>query len=110
MPTYGPRDAEVLVFTFKHGLLSAMAHDLKLRATSFEVEVDEEHRRVRAKFDPASLRVVSAMRDGNEVMKRQESASAPSPQTSTRSTASEMSPTSVAAKHAAANTKPRVRR
>lgn len=66
MPTYGPRDAEVLVFTFKHGLLSAVAHDLKLRATSFEVEVDEEHRRVRAKFDPASLRVVAAMRDGNE--------------------------------------------
>lgn len=66
MPTYGPHDAEVLVFTFKQGLLSAVAHDLKLRASSFEIDVDEEHRRVRATFDPASLRVVTAMRDGKE--------------------------------------------
>lgn len=63
---FGPQNAEVLVFTFKRGLLSAVAHNLKIRVTSFEADVDEGARRVDARFDPASLRVVSAMRDGQE--------------------------------------------
>lgn len=59
-----PSSAEVLVFTFKEGLLSAVAHDLKLRVTKFGVDVDGD--RVTAEFDPTSLRVVNAMKDGKD--------------------------------------------
>lgn len=56
--------ADVLVFTFKEGLLSAVAHDLKLRVTSFRLEVASDA--VTAEFDPTSLRVVTAMKGGQE--------------------------------------------
>ncbi|RMG10453.1 MAG: YceI family protein [Deltaproteobacteria bacterium] len=58
----GPGEAEVYVYTFKEGLLSPVAHDLKLRAAAFEIAVEGE--KVRASFDPARIEVVSAMRDG----------------------------------------------
>lgn len=58
--------AECLVFTFKEGLLSAVAHDLEIRVTAFEVEVDEEKSRLTARFDPRSLRVVAALHGGRE--------------------------------------------
>src|SRR4051812_4209200 len=34
-----PASAECLVYTFKEGLLSAVAHDLKIRVERFEIEV-----------------------------------------------------------------------
>ena len=46
--------AEAFVFTFKDGLLSPLAHDLKLRVTKLEI-ADK-----RATFDASSLRVESA--------------------------------------------------
>ena len=58
--------AECFVFTFKEGLLSAVAHDVKIRVKSFHIEVHEEARRVEATFDAASLEVVSAMSGGSE--------------------------------------------
>jgi hypothetical protein len=58
--------AECLVFTFKEGLLSAFAHDLKIRVTRFVIDVDETGRVGEARFDAHSLRVVSAMQDGVE--------------------------------------------
>src|SRR5262245_51169697 len=58
--------AECLVFTYKDGLLSAIAHDLKIRVTKFSIEVDEATRAIAATFDATSLRVVGAMRDGAE--------------------------------------------
>ena len=58
--------AECLVFTFKEGLLSAIAHDLKIAVTRFRIEVDETARRIEGRFDANSLRVVCAMRDGKE--------------------------------------------
>jgi polyisoprenoid-binding protein YceI len=58
--------AECLVFTFKEGLLSAVAHDLEIRVTAFDVEVDEEKTRLTARFDPRSLRVVAALHDGRK--------------------------------------------
>lgn len=64
MPRYDASTAEVLVFTFKEGLLSAVAHDLKLRVTSFTVDVDGD--RVTADLDAGSLRVVAPMKDGQE--------------------------------------------
>jgi hypothetical protein len=56
------RAAEVFVYTFKEGLLSAVAHDLKLRVERCELDVEET--RVKASFDAGSLRVVTTRKDG----------------------------------------------
>lgn len=60
------RSADCFVFTFKEGLLSAIAHDLKIKVTRFDIAVDEQARTVEARFDATSLRVVCAMQDGAE--------------------------------------------
>jgi len=52
------------VLTFKEGLLSAVAHDLKLKVTSLTVDV--EGPQVKADLDASSLRVVTPMKDGAE--------------------------------------------
>jgi polyisoprenoid-binding protein YceI len=64
MPVIETSKAEVLVFTFKEGVFSAVAHDLKLRATRFRVDVDGET--VKADFELSSLVVVSAMKAGRD--------------------------------------------
>lgn len=64
MTTFDSSCAECVVLTFKEGLLSAVAHDLELRIETFDVEVSEDPPSVRASFDPRSIRVVSAMRNG----------------------------------------------
>jgi hypothetical protein len=56
--------AECLVLTEKEGLLSAVAHDLKIRVTKFELAWDGAT--LTASFDPRSLRVVNAMKSGRE--------------------------------------------
>jgi polyisoprenoid-binding protein YceI len=56
------RVAEVLVYSFKDGLLSAVAHDLKIRVERHELDVEETA--VKASFDASSLRVVTPRRDG----------------------------------------------
>ncbi|MBM3464466.1 MAG: YceI family protein [Armatimonadetes bacterium] len=58
--------AEVFVFTYKEGLLSAVAHDLKIRVNDFEITVDEENNDLTARFNPASLQVVNAMKEGRD--------------------------------------------
>lgn len=50
------------VYTFKEGLLSRLAHDLKLRLSAFEIVA--RGREVEGRFDPRALRVLGAMRDG----------------------------------------------
>jgi polyisoprenoid-binding protein YceI len=62
--TLGPPDARVTVFTFKEGLLSKMAHDLRIAVGRFEIAFEPEA--VRATFDPTSLTVVSPVRDGRD--------------------------------------------
>ena len=64
MPTYTAADAECLVYTFKEGLLSKVAHDLKIRVTQFELSVEDGA--VKGTFDPSSLRVVCARKDGRD--------------------------------------------
>jgi len=66
MPRYTQNDAEALVFTFKDGLLSKVAHDLKVRVNRFSVDFDPAAAKVTAEFDPSSLEVVNAVRDGAE--------------------------------------------
>lgn len=58
--------AQCLVFVLKEGLLSPVAHDLKLQIEEFEVAVDEPTRSVAAIFNADSARVLTAMRDGEE--------------------------------------------
>ena len=60
------QNAEVLVFTEKEGLLSPVAHDLKIRITVFALHVDEAAGRVTATLDASSLRVVCAMKGASE--------------------------------------------
>ncbi len=64
MPLYNPENAEVFVYTFKDGLLSAAAHDLKLRVARFRIDVDDEGKTVAGSFDAGSLAVLCARRDG----------------------------------------------
>ncbi len=62
--TFGPDRASCEVLVFRDGVLSAVAHDLVLRATRLEVDVDPERPAVSARVDATSLRVATAMRDG----------------------------------------------
>lgn len=66
MPTYDASQAQCLVFTYKEGLLSAIAHDLKIRVNKFQVEVDRDNEDLTATFDANSLEVVNAMENGQE--------------------------------------------
>lgn len=63
---FDPSTAEVLVLTYKEGLLSPVAHDLKIQVTRFTLDVADDLQSLEATFDATSLRVVSAMRDGRE--------------------------------------------
>lgn len=65
MPSYDASSAECLVFTFKEGLLSSVAHDLRLRITRFSLELGADGGVV-ASFDTNSLLVDSPMKDGVE--------------------------------------------
>ena len=58
--------ADCFVLTYKEGLLSPVAHDLKLRVTKFQIEVSDDLQHLEASFDSSSLRVESAMRNGRE--------------------------------------------
>jgi polyisoprenoid-binding protein YceI len=66
MSTYTQDNAECYIFTFKEGLLSPIAHDLRIRVTHFSIQVDEASGAVTASFDTASLRVDTPMKDGKE--------------------------------------------
>jgi hypothetical protein len=61
---YDQTNAECLVFTFKEGLLSPVAHDLRLRVTRFTLELDEARTQVVARFDTGALEVDTPMKDG----------------------------------------------
>lgn len=64
MAHFDETSAECLVLTYKEGLLSAVAHDLQIRVGRFSVDIDEARPAVEARFDAASLEVVSAMQNG----------------------------------------------
>lgn len=63
MPKFSNSDSECFVYTFKDGLLSAVAHDLRIRVTDFEIEIDDDDN-IHASFNANSLRVVNAMHNG----------------------------------------------
>src|SRR5687767_8832873 len=66
MTTFDQNNAECFVFTFKDGLLSPIAHDLRIKVTRFSVQLDEASGTLSATFDTGSLRVDTPMKDGNE--------------------------------------------
>ena len=66
MTILDPSKATCTVFTYKEGLLSLLAHDLKLRVTGFSIAIDEKNRSVDARFDAWSLRTACAMKNGSE--------------------------------------------
>lgn len=59
-------DARIEVFTFAEGLLAGVAHDLKLEVREFTLQIDEPSGAVLASLEPASVRVVCAMKQGRE--------------------------------------------
>jgi len=65
MPDFDPNSAECSVYTFKDGLLSAVAHDLKIKVTRFALKVDATT--VEGRWDARSLVVDAVMREGREV-------------------------------------------
>ncbi|MBK7539077.1 MAG: YceI family protein [Myxococcales bacterium] len=71
MPTLDASLAECRIFTFKEGMLSAVAHDLELDVTRFTIQIEGQidgqakgQAKVSARFETGSLRVLHAMRDG----------------------------------------------
>lgn len=64
MPTFDAESADCRVFTYKEGLLSAVAHDLELRVDTFSVEVSEDRASVTGTFDLRSIHVVDAIVEG----------------------------------------------
>lgn len=66
MPTYDAATATCHVFTFKEGVLSAVAHDLRIRAERFAIAIDEAAGTVEARVFADSLRVDCAMKGGRE--------------------------------------------
>lgn len=64
MPKFDAGTAECLVYTYKDGLLSAVAHDLQIRVTDFHIDIDPQEGAISGRFDARSLRVVSAVKDG----------------------------------------------
>lgn len=52
------------VYSYKDGLLSAVAHDLKLTLERFELEVDAGAGTVTGRFWPGSVRIEGAMKNG----------------------------------------------
>jgi hypothetical protein len=65
VPHFDQSSAECLLFTYKDGLLSAIAHDLILRVTRFDGEVDDQSLAIQLRCDASSLRVVSALQGGS---------------------------------------------
>lgn len=54
------------IFTYKEGLLSSLAHDLRINVTSFVIELGSPENFITARFDTRSLRVDCAMANGME--------------------------------------------
>lgn len=62
----GPQNADCFVYTQKEGMLSAVAHDLKLEVRSWTLQADPISSHVIATFKAASLTPLCAMKDGRE--------------------------------------------
>lgn len=66
MPKLDASQVRCHVLTYKEGLLSAVAHDLSIDVTKLSLQFDPADRSIDAVFDPTSLVVRCAMKDGVE--------------------------------------------
>lgn len=64
MAEFNSTNAEAEVLTFKEGMLSPMAHDLRIAVRTFVIKVEDGH--VEAEFDLSSLHVVTALKAGED--------------------------------------------
>ena len=64
MPSYEAAHARCFVYIFREGLLARVGHDLALEVRRLRIDVAGDRQRVEASFDPTSLAVVAAVRDG----------------------------------------------
>jgi hypothetical protein len=64
MRQFDQSSAECQVFTYKEGLLSRFAHDLRISVTSFVIVLGQDHGSIEASFDAESLLVDCAMVNG----------------------------------------------
>ncbi|MFO0726534.1 MAG: YceI family protein [Myxococcota bacterium] len=66
MPRLDATSARCEIFTLKEGLLSRVAHDLRIAVDRFTVELSDDRQSVTASFEPQSLRVVTAVVNGKD--------------------------------------------
>ena len=66
MKRFDQASATCQIFTYKEGLFSALAHDLRINVTSFVVELGDDDTLIEARFDAGSLHVDCAMVAGIE--------------------------------------------
>jgi hypothetical protein len=66
MKLFDQTTAVCQIFTFKEGILSTLAFDLRISVTSFVVELGDDDTVIEARFDAASLHVDFALSDGIE--------------------------------------------
>lgn len=66
MQRFDESTAVCKIFTYREGLLSPFAHDLRISVRSFFVEVGGVEHFIKASFDTGSLRVDCAVVDGKE--------------------------------------------
>ena len=67
MPRFDQTCARCDVYTFKEGLLSAAAHDLRIAVTRFSIDLDVDSPSATATFDARSLKTAAAMRGAVEM-------------------------------------------
>ena len=65
MPKHDESSASCQIFTYKEGLLSAVAHDLRISVSSFSIDIADDGSAVSATFDATSLKTDCAMKDGS---------------------------------------------
>ncbi len=66
MASYDAKRVHCHVYTFKEGMLSALAHDLKIRVTELRAEVDHAAKTIEVTISADSLRVETVMKKGHE--------------------------------------------
>ena len=64
MARFDPTTGAVRVFTFKEGMLSALAHDLEIVVGRFAIDVADDLA-IDARFEAGSLTVAHAIKDGH---------------------------------------------
>lgn len=66
MARHDASSAEVLIYSYKDGVLAKLAHDLKMKVGSFSLTVDDATKKIEATFDATSVTVVCRCKDGKD--------------------------------------------